>query len=71
LDESGDVGFDFDKASTTSYFVVTLLLVRGEKNRKAMDKGVERTLKNKVNVGKTKKKSENELKGAKTALPVK
>ena len=26
LDESGDLGFDFDKAKTSRYFVITLLV---------------------------------------------
>ncbi len=25
MDESGDLGFDFDKSGTTNYFVITLL----------------------------------------------
>lgn len=71
LDESGDLGFDFEKQSTTDFFVVTLLLVRGAANRKAIDKGTERTLKNKINVSKQKKKVQNELKGVRTSLKVK
>lgn len=71
LDESGDLGFDFNKRATTDYFVVTLLLVRNKQNKIKIDKAVERTLKNKINVGKRAKKPENELKGTKTSLGVK
>lgn len=73
LDESGCLGFDFDKKGTSKYFIVTLLVIYTEKDKKKLEKGVERTIKNKVKKGrKTKKEKTNvELKGASTTIQVK
>jgi hypothetical protein len=45
LDESGDLGFDFDKPGTTKYFVVTVLLLPSATAKRAMEKAVARTVK--------------------------
>lgn len=71
LDESGDLGFDFGKEATTSYFVITLLVVKNQWNLRKIDKAVERTLKNKINVRKKGKRPESELKGSKTDISIK
>jgi hypothetical protein len=68
LDESGDLGFDFSKAKTTSTFIITLLVCDGAESAKIFGRAVRRTLKNKLNF---KKNSDRELKGAFTSLPVK
>lgn len=52
LDESGDLGFDYfdyNKKNTTKKFVVTLLVCNSANARKAFEKAVRRTLKNKLN----------------------
>ena len=70
LDESGDLGFDFTK-KTSKKFVVTLLVCNSARARKAFEKAVRRTLKNKLNRGKKKTRIVVELKGTKTTLQVK
>lgn len=71
LDESGDLGFDFTKRNTTRKFVVTFLVCYSRPARKAFEKAVRRTLKNKLNRGKKKTRIVTELKGTKTTLQVK
>jgi len=70
LDESGDLGFDFNKPGTTKYFVETVLLLPNTAAKRAMEKAVERTLKNKISVNR-KDRSGLELKGANTDFPIK
>ena len=41
LDESGDLGFDFTKAKTTKFFIITCLLIPGQKN--SVEKIVKKT----------------------------
>lgn len=70
LDESGDLGFDFNKPKTSRKFVITLLVCQ---NRDAIDcfrKAVSRTLKNKLNHKKGDRKVQ-ELKGTGTSFEVK
>jgi hypothetical protein len=70
LDESGDLGFDFEKPKTSRKFVITLLVCE---NREALDgirKAVNRTLKNKINHKKSGRQVQ-ELKGTGTTLEVK
>lgn len=71
LDESGDLGFEFSKQGTSQHFVVTLLLIRTEEARKALEKAVERTIRNKVRKRKKGKIPTLELKGTNTSLEVK
>lgn len=70
LDESGDLGFDFDKAGASRLFSITLLICDNESTRQNIQKVVRRTLKNKVN-HKRKKTLVQELKGNSTSLEVK
>ncbi|PKN01821.1 MAG: hypothetical protein CVU77_02460 [Elusimicrobia bacterium HGW-Elusimicrobia-1] len=65
LDESGDLGFDFSKAHTTSHLVITVLVAR---DKTGFERAVKRTLKNKVN---RRRNSVNEIKGSDTAFEVK
>lgn len=71
LDESGDLGFAFDKPGVSKYFVITLLISKNRLLVKRLEKGVERTIKNKIRKGKKGKIRVLELKGAKTSLAVK
>jgi hypothetical protein len=70
LDESGDLGFDFDKPGTTKYFVVTVLALPSAAAKRAMEKAVERTMKAKIRRGK-KREPTVELKGSKAVRAVK
>lgn len=71
LDESGDLGFDFDKAKTSRYFVITLLVCRDKSTQDVFRRAVSRTLKNKLNRSKSKTRPVQELKGTATTLAVK
>lgn len=71
LDESGDLGFDWSKKNTSRYFVITLLVCDGKHIQNGFRKAVRRTLKNKINHGRNKKRIIHELKGEKTAFEVK
>lgn len=71
LDESGDLGFDFSKAKTSRYFVITLLVCNNKAIQDGFRRAVERTLKNKLNHRKNKTRLVQELKGTGTTLEVK
>jgi len=71
LDESGDLGFKFDKKGTSKYFIITLLILRHSTDVKIIAKGVSRTIKNKIRKNKKYKEPTCELKGSKTSLAVK
>ena len=71
LDESGDLGFDFSKPKTTKRFVITLLVCRSKQSQKDFQKAVRRTLKNKLNKRKNKKRVITELKGTNTTIEIK
>jgi len=68
LDESGDLGFDFDNIGTPRYFIITLLQCKTRKSVELIQQAVKKTLKNKL---KAKKKRTNELKGTGTNLNIK
>lgn len=70
LDESGDLGFDFVQKKPSEHFVVTILAIKGDDNRKKLAKAVSRTLRKKLNP-KNKAKAPQELKGMGTSLAVK
>ena len=71
LDESGDLGFDFNKRKTTKKFVITLLVCNSDETRREFTKAVRRTLKNKLNRGKKNLRHITELKGTDTAIDIK
>jgi uncharacterized protein DUF3800 len=70
LDESGDLGFDWSKKSTTPYFIITLLVCYQNDTKNQIRKAVMRTLKQ-INHKKNKKRIVHELKGTSTALNIK
>jgi len=70
LDESGDLGFDFNKRKTSKKFVITLLVCDDKETALQFKKAVRRTLRNKVN-HKRKSKLVQELMGARTSHEVK
>lgn len=49
LDESGDLGFDFENKNPSRYFVITLLACSGKPVTDSFKIAVKRTLKNKLN----------------------
>jgi len=71
LDESGDLGFDHSKIATSKYFVVTLLVCEDIQTTRNIKKAVLRTIKNKLNNRKNKRRIVQELKGTLTTLQIK
>lgn len=71
LDESGDLGFDFENKNPSKFFVITLLAVNEAKSIKIMNKAIERTLDKKLNHRKKRQRVIAELKGNATTLEIK
>lgn len=65
LDESGDLGFDLNKAKTSRYLVIGLLVFFDTRAHSRMKQAVKRTLKNKL------PKNTPELKGCHLSLSIK
>lgn len=71
LDESGDLGFDFENKKPSRFFVITLLAIAEPKSIKIINNAVTRTLDKKLNHKKKKHRLNLELKGSTTTLAVK
>jgi len=71
LDESGDLGFDFDRKNPSRKFVITILVCNGRQVSREFRKAVRRTIKNKLNRKKAKRKQVQELKGTRSTIAVK
>ncbi len=71
LDESGDLGFDYNKLKTTKKFIIAILICYSNTARREFKKAVRRTLKNKLNRKTIKSNSITELKGTNTTLKIK
>ena len=69
LDESGDLGFDFNK-SASKYFAITLLVCYNRATYFSFKSAIKRTLRSKLNYKNTKAPI-SELKGGHTTLAVK
>ena len=68
LDESGDLGFDFITKKPSKFFTITVLVVKGQDQKKLLMNAVRDTLKRKLG---RRAKDYFELKGSKTSLEVK
>lgn len=71
LDESGDLGFDFETKRPSAKFVITLLVCNNGAVTRGFKKAITRTIKNKLNKGRKGGYSVNELKGTGTSINVK
>jgi hypothetical protein len=71
LDESGDLGFDESKQGASEYFVVTLLVCENMQTTRTIKNAILRTIKNKLNAKKSKKRIVQEIKGSSTTLQIK
>ncbi|MFC1513293.1 DUF3800 domain-containing protein [Thermodesulfobacteriota bacterium] len=71
LDESGDLGFDFNGKNPSQKFVITLLVCDGQEVSRGLKKAIRRTIKNKLNKKKTNRRVVQELKGTQTTITVK
>lgn len=65
LDESGDLGFDFDDSKPSRFFVIAILICLGNQANKSTIQAVKRTLRNKL------PKNTQELKGSRLKLAIK
>jgi len=69
LDESGDLGTQFQNSGTSQYLVITVLAIEGEVARKSVEKAIERTMKNKLRKNpRRRSRYATELKGTNTEL---
>ncbi len=48
LDESGDLGFDFVHKRPSNFFTVTILVVKGMENNRALANAVKKTIRRKL-----------------------
>lgn len=71
LDESGDLGFDFVNKKPSKFFTITILVIRGNMEKRMLFKGVKKTLKRKLNPKGKRKRIVIELKGRKTTIEIK
>ncbi len=71
LDESGDLGFDFANKKPSKFFTVTILVVKGMENNRALINAVKKTLKRKLNPKGKRKRIVIELKGQNTTFGIK
>lgn len=69
LDESGDLGFDFVTKKPSRFFTVTVLVIKGQENNRALINAVKHTIKRKLH--KKKLSSAYELKGSKMSIEIK
>lgn len=71
LDESGDLGFDFESKQPSEKFVITLLVCDNSMVTRGFKKSITRTIKNKLNKGRKGGRSTHELKGTGTTINIK
>jgi hypothetical protein len=71
LDESGDLGFDFVNKNPSDFFTICILLIRGEGDKRHLEKMVRRTLRKKVNPKAKRNRMAQELKATGTDIQVK
>lgn len=69
IDESGDLGTDFDNKKPSKFFVITLLICETNQALKTIKKSIEKTLKRKLNC--SSKSPKDEIKGTNTTLKIK
>lgn len=71
MDESGDLGFEFNGKNPSHKFVITLLVCEGQEVSRGFKKAIRRTIRNKLNRKKTNRRVVQELKGTQTTIAVK
>jgi len=69
IDESGCLGFDFNKNGTSRYFVMTALVCNNDLIQDSIRYAINKTIKNKIHG--SGKKLVTEIKGTETSIPVK
>jgi len=71
IDETGDLGFDFQKRKTSKFFTLAALVCKDEQSIKIICSAVKKTLYNKINHKKNRRNPRNELKGNNTDISIK
>lgn len=71
LDESGDLGFDFENKNPSRLLTITILAISQPQAVKAIRSAVKKTLARKVNGRRKQKRPHQELKGCRTSIAVK
>ncbi len=71
LDESGDLGFDFENKNPSQYFTITILALRTPINNRSLINAVKKTVRRKINPKSKRKRIVVELKGSRTSFKVK
>ncbi len=71
LDESGDLGFDFNHKNPSKYFTISILLIKGVQNNRALINAVKKTLNRKLNPRKKRRRIATELKANKSSIEIK
>ena len=71
LDESGDLGFNFENKKPSDFFTITVVVVRNIKSNKWIKKEIETTIKRKLNTKIKNKRFVQEIKWSKTELWIK
>ncbi len=71
LDESDDLGFDFNGKNPSKKFVIIILVCSGQQVSKEFRKAIRRTIKNKLNRKRAKRNSLQKLKGRRLTITVK
>lgn len=71
LDESGDLGFDFENKHPSEKFIITLLVCDNSMVTRGFKKSIVRTIKNKLDKGRKGNRSIRELEGTGTTISVK
>ena len=71
IDETGDLGFDFQKIRTQPFFIIGALVCKDTVASRNIQKAVDRTLKNKLNRKPKNKRIVEELKGGRTDFNIK
>ncbi len=70
IDESGCLGFNFEKLGTSKYFTIALVIFKEKKQKNIIEYAIKKTLKRKLNHTK-KKRLKREIKGTATHLSIK
>ncbi len=71
VDESGDLGFDFENKNPSHFFTITILLTHSNNDNKRLKSAVDKTVKRKLNPKNKRKRVVKELKGSETSFAVK
>jgi hypothetical protein len=56
LDESGDLGFDFENKKPSNFFTITIIIIKGIQSNKLIKKEIETVIKRKLNIKNSRRK---------------